>query len=313
MKSSFKEWLSVYLKGFAMGAADAVPGVSGGTIALITGIYERLVAAITSINIGNIISLLKSLAELDKDSLHNSIERLDGYFLIILLTGVTTALVTVLWFMNFLLENYTVPTFGFFFGLILLSLLVLIPEINLETRLNKFTAVAGFLLAFLTSGYAATSLNNTPLMVFLAGILAVSAMIMPGISGSLILVILGQYDYISGKLADLLEGLPNFVINGEKQLILDSLPSILIFLAGALIGLFTFAHVVKKALEKHREATMTFLVSLIAGALRAPVVQVERTLSETGSSWLNVMPEFVFAATVGGAIILVLDRKAGLI
>jgi len=310
-----RRWTTVYLKGMAMGSADAVPGVSGGTIALIVGIYERLIAALTAIGPTRIRRVLGGIRPARIPDARAAFHEMDGAFLVVLGSGIATAVVAVLSAVNVLLETVPVVTFGFFFGLIAASAVVLFGEVDLSTSGRKAAALGGFLAAFLTSGYASTALGNELPVVFLAGAVAVSAMILPGISGSLLLIVLGQYDYMSGALRSFLETLLGVVTGetvGTVALVEVGAP-VVVFISGAFVGLFTVAHAVRRALAAYRMATLAFLVSLIVGALRAPIVEVSIRLAERGETWEAAVPTFVVAAIGGAAIVLLLDRYTGAI
>ena len=295
-----------------MGAADAVPGVSGGTIALITGIYERLVAAITAIDADRIRRLLSGLNPRNVPDARAAFLEMDGPFLLALGVGIMTAVVTVLRTVVFLLDTVPVATFAFFFGLIGASAIVLFADLSLSTRRQKAAAVTGFLVAFLLSGETATGAETGELFVFVAGAVAVSAMVLPGVSGSLLLILLGQYEYMSRALEGFVDSLLGLGMGGSSAAVLETAPPVVIFLSGAVVGLFTVAHGVRYALARYRNATFAFLVALVAGALRAPVVQADLALSEAGRSWTpSVLATFLVAAVVGGAIVLVLDHYAG--
>ncbi|GAB3411938.1 DUF368 domain-containing protein [Haloparvum alkalitolerans] len=311
---ALRDWLAVYLKGVAMGCADAVPGVSGGTIALIVGVYERLIAAITTVSPERIRRVLAGVRPRNLPDARAAFLEVDGAFLAVLGAGIATAIVTVLRLVDHLLETLPVPTFGFFFGLIAASAVVLYGEVDLSTRDRKAAAAGGFLLAFLTSGYASSALGaGSYPVLFVAGAVAVSAMILPGISGSLLLIILGQYEYMSGALSAFVDALVGLAVGGEPARVTETAPPVLVFVAGALVGLFTVAHAVRRALERDRAATLAFLVSLIVGALRAPVAEVGRVLAETGGTWRAAAPEFALAAVGGALAVGLLDRYSGTI
>ncbi|SEH46245.1 putative membrane protein [Halopenitus malekzadehii] len=307
------EWLGVYLRGVAMGCADAVPGVSGGTLALITGIYERLIAAVTAIDPDRARRVLAGVRPANLPDARAAFLEMDGPFLLVLGAGIGTAIVTVLRVVEHLLEAAPVATFGFFFGLIAASAVVLRHEVDLSTPGRKGAAVAGFLVAFLVSGYAAGALGDGLAVVFLAGALAVSAMVMPGVSGSLVLVILGQYERMTDALSTFTDAVIGAVSGAGTDALVEAAPPVVVFCGGGVLGLFTVAHAVRRALAANRAATVAFLVSLIVGALRAPIVEVGRVLEESGSSWSAVAPRFGLAAVLGGAIVILLDRYAGAI
>ncbi|WP_066414551.1 DUF368 domain-containing protein [Halorubrum aethiopicum] len=308
-----RDWLAVYLKGLAMGSADAVPGVSGGTIALIVGIYERLIAAVTAIDPDRIARVLAGVRASGRADARAAFREVDGGFLAVLGAGIGTAVVLVLSLVDALLSAVPVATYGFFFGLIAASAFVLYGAVDLETTSRKAAAVCGFLAAFLASGYAATALGHALPVVFVSGAIAVSAMVLPGLSGSLLLVVLGQYEFMSGTLAAFLDGIAAAAAGDGTAGIAGALPPIVAFLAGGVVGLFTIAHAVRRALEAARAATLAFLVSLIVGALRAPVIEVSMRLADSGETWTSAFPRFAAAAVAGAVAVIAVDRHAGVL
>jgi len=212
--TTLRDLVGIYLRGLGMGAADAVPGVSGGTIALITGIYERLIGAVTAVRPARLRRILGGLRAEGRADARAALRELDIVFLFALGAGIATAVVTVLRAISVLLETNPVETYGFFFGLIGASAVVLFGEVSLATRGRQAAAAAGFLVAFLLSGYAAGALGSSLLVVFLAGAIAVSAMILPGVSGSLLLILLGQYEYMSATLSRFTDSLVGLLDGG---------------------------------------------------------------------------------------------------
>lgn len=307
-----RAWLGVYLRGVAMGAADAVPGVSGGTIALLTGIYERLIAAITAVGPDRIRRVLSTpLPGRRGDGLSAFLE-MDGVFLMVLGAGIATAIVTVSRVLEVAMEAYPSPTFGFFFGLIAATAWVLRDEVALDTRRQWAAAVAGFLLAFVVSGRASATIGHGPVVTLLAAAVAVSAMILPGISGSLILLLLGQYHYLVSALSSFVDAVPALLGGSVPAGFWTNTGTILAFFAGALVGLLSVAHAVRYALERWHTATLTFLVALVVGALRAPVVRAGERLAESGGGWTTeAMLAFGVAAVVGAALVVGLEWAAG--
>ncbi|EMA63082.1 DUF368 domain-containing protein [Halorubrum lipolyticum] len=311
--AGLRDWVTLYLKGVAMGSADAVPGVSGGTIALIVGIYERLIAAVTAVDPSRIRRLLAGLHPDNIPDARAAFHEIDGAFLVVLLAGIGTAVIAVLSGVDYLLDTRPVATYGFFFGLIAASAAVLLGDVELDTPRRKAAAIGGFSLAFLASGYASTALASSLPVVFVAGAVAVSAMILPGVSGSLLLVVLGQYEYMSGTVSRFVDGIAGFALGNGSDALTETLPPVAAFLLGGVVGVFTIAHAVKYALSRARAATLAFLVSLIVGALRAPVVEVSIRLSESGEPWSAAAPRFALAAVGGAALVLVLDRYSAAI
>lgn len=302
------KWFSVYLKGLAMGCAHAIPGVSGGTIALITGIYERLITAITSISIVKITDYFVELDDYSLTSLKTLVHKMDLLFLTVLGLGVFTAVLAVLRSVNYLLITYPIMTYGALSGLIAVSAIILYREVDISGRDSKIAALSGFLLAFAVSGYLATSISTSLPIIFISGLLAVSALILPGISGSLILVILGQYAYMVGAISDLLDAFIEALSSGQFNSVIDATPPVLVFMFGALTGLFTISHIVKWAMDRKRQVTMAFLVSLILGGMRAPIAETGRIINQQGATWSSAAPEFLLASFLGGISIILLDR-----
>jgi putative membrane protein len=231
--AGLREWATLYLKGVAMGSADAVPGVSGGTIALIVGIYERLIAAVTAVDPSRIWRVLAGVRPANIPDARAAFHEMDGAFLAVLLAGIGTAVVVVLSGVNYLLTIRPVATYGFFFGLIAASAAVLLGGVELDTPRRKAAAVGGFALAFLASGYASTALGSSLPVVFVAGAVAVSAMILPGVSGSLLLVVLGQYEYMSGTVSRFVDGIAAVALGNGTDALGETLPPVAAFLLGA--------------------------------------------------------------------------------
>jgi len=309
---TLRELAGIYLRGLGMGAADAVPGVSGGTIALITGIYERLIGAVTAVRPARLRRILGGLRPESRPDAIAALRELDVVFLLALGAGIATAVVSVLRAISVLLETNPVETYGFFFGLIGASAVVLFGEVSLATRGRQVAAAAGFLVAFLLSGYAAGALGSSLPVVFLAGAVAVSAMILPGVSGSLLLILLGQYERMSATLSRFTDTLVGLLDGGGIDAVVDAGVPVVTFMAGGVVGLLTIAHSVRWALDRYREATLAFLVSLIVGALRAPVEQTSLELAATGTGWsMTVVGLFLLFAVVGAGAVLVVDRLAG--
>jgi len=297
--------LVVYLKGVCMGAADAVPGVSGGTIALITGIYERLIGAITAVTPARIVEVLAAPLPGRRDDALTAFLAVDGPFLLALGTGVLSAVLIATRALHVAIESEPVATFGFFFGLIAASAVVLRRQASLDTPGRIGAAVVGFLLAFLSAGSAAAALPSSPLVTVAVGAVAISAMVLPGISGSLILIILGQYEFLVARLTAFVDGLLGLLVGGSVDSLADPAVTVGAFLLGAVVGLFTVAHAVRWALVRYRYATLSFLVSLVVGGLRAPVVKAGEDLA---AGWTaDAILVFGLAAVVGAILVGVLE------
>lgn len=259
-----------------MGTADIVPGVSGGTIALITGIYERLVHAISSVDLRFISHFIKR----DFDGAKKSIRNIDFQLFIPLLIGIGLAIILMSRVMDYFLQNFEAPTYAFFFGLILASAVLLYPKIEgLSIKILLFS-VAGFLVGFFFTGLATLQIGHSLPIIFISGMIAICAMILPGISGAFILLLLNQYEYMLSVLKDF-----QFL-------------EIFIFIIGALIGILAFSRVLDRVLRKYKSFTLAFLIGLMLGALRLLYENVESSID---SIW-----PVVISGIFGFFIILVL-------
>nr|WP_233553795.1 DUF368 domain-containing protein [Halococcus sp. IIIV-5B] len=295
-----------------MGSADAVPGISGGTVALIAGIYGRLIAAVTSITPRRIADLLRALipfgALRTEEQPGSILNEFDAVFVVSLLVGIGTAVVLVGRIIEYAQAEVPVVLYGFFFGLIAASALILWRELSMGTAGRWLTALVGFTIAFVLSGEVQLLANSGIVIVFVAGAVAVSAMILPGISGSLLLIILGQYVRMYASLNDFLDSVTGLLTGGDFEAVLAPGREVVVFLVGGLVGLFTVARVIRRLLDSYREATLAFLVALVIGALRAPIAEL------SGNETVVWTPEtigvFVGLALVGGLLVLVLDWYA---
>jgi len=227
-----------------MGAADVVPGVSGGTIAFISGIYEELIGTLNNINF----SLLKHLKS---EGLKSTWKKANGSFLVALLTGVFVSIVSLAKGVEWVLEHHPILLWSFFFGLILASIIYVGKQIKTTAKDFKiFIAMAiGAAVAYLITTLNPSETTDTHLFLFFAGALAICAMILPGISGAFILVIIGAY-------APVLQA-----INSRN------LKTILIFGAGAVVGLLSFSKLLKWLFEKYHRLTLAVITGFMIGSL----------------------------------------------
>ncbi|WP_066225105.1 DUF368 domain-containing protein [Formosa haliotis] len=264
MQRRFKDYFIISLKGLAMGAADAVPGVSGGTIAFISGIYEELISTISGINL----SLFKTLK---KDGLSAFWKQLNGNFLLALLTGIVVSFITFMRVAKYLLEHHPVLIWSFFFGLIIASIFFVGKQITRWNIASILSIIAGALLAYYITTLPSLNGSDSPWFLFFAGAIAICAMILPGISGSFILVILGAYKTLSDALHDF------------------DFKKIVLFATGALVGLLSFSHLLKWLFKHYHNTTLAVLTGFIFGSLNKvwPWKLTETVLEkETG----NILP-----------------------
>ena len=236
------DYIVIFSKGIAMGAADAVPGVSGGTIAFISGIYEELITTISNVNP----SLFKILF---KNGIGSFWKALNGNFLLALVFGMTVSFVSFMRLAKYLLENHPVLIWSFFFGLIVASIYFVGKQIK-DWNFYTITAISvGTAIAFYVSKLPSLAAIDSAWFLFFAGAIAICAMILPGISGSFILIILGAYKTLSDALHDF------------------KIKEILIFIIGAGIGLLSFSHVLKWLFKHYRNVTLALLTGFIFGSL----------------------------------------------
>ncbi|MDC3277970.1 DUF368 domain-containing protein [Acidimicrobiia bacterium] len=234
--------LFLYLKGAAMGAADIVPGVSGGTIALITGIYEELISSIKNIN-----------SKLFKILLKNGIKEfwnaLNGNFLLVLLTGIFTSVILLAQVIVFLLVNHEFKLWGFFFGLIIASAFLILKDIQSHNIKSILLMLFGILIAAIISLSSTTSFPNSDIFIFITGSIAITAMILPGISGSFILLLLSKYE---------------FIINAIKDF---DIRVILVFGLGCICGLLIFSRFLHFLFQNYKDNLLSVLSGFLIGSL----------------------------------------------
>ncbi len=292
-----------YLKGAAMGAADAVPGVSGGTVALLVGVYERLVSAVASVSPGAVRDVLALPLPGRRRAAIAAFRGFDGPFLVTLGAGVLSAVVVVTRVLGPLIDSRPVPTFGLFFGLVGASALVLAAadDLSLDTPGRAGAGVAGAGVGFVLSGEGSAALPPGPATTVLAGSVAVSAMVLPGVSGSLLLLVLRQYERMVDTLRRFVDALVAAPRTGLGPAV-EPGTTVVLFVTGAVVGLFTVAHGVRLALDRRPTATLAALLGLVVGALRAPVV---RAGLDGSSADVGV---FGAAALAGAVAVVALDR-----
>ncbi len=242
MKRTLPQNALLTLKGIAMGAADVVPGVSGGTIAFITGIYEELIDSINNINLG-------AIKVLRKDGVKAFWEHINGTFFVFLFAGIAIAILTLAKVVTYFLEFHPVLIWSFFFGLIIASAILIGKTISKWTIPVISVFALGTIVAMYISSIETTASVNGSWYIFLSGCIAICAMILPGISGAFILVLMGSYHIV-------LDALKN-----------KEIATILIFMAGCLVGILSFARLLKFLFSKYKELTIATLSGFMIGSL----------------------------------------------
>lgn len=306
MNRSFKNYLLITLRGLGMGAADVIPGVSGGTIAFITGIYEELINSIKSFNAAFVQKLFK-------EGIAAAWKHVNGTFLVALLTGVLISIFSLARLFSWLLENYELMVWAFFFGLIVGSAIHVGRQI---TRWNPFSILmllAGTAIAWYITVAAPATTPESYWFIFLSGGIAICAMILPGISGSFILLLLGKYEFMLNVIRDM------------------QISLLAVFAAGCAAGLITFSNVIAWLFRHFRNATLALLTGFMIGSLNKlwPWKEVIETrinsdgqvvpflersiLPHTFESLYNLPSQLgpvVLLALAGLAVILVFEFKA---
>ncbi|OLZ42507.1 DUF368 domain-containing protein [Natrinema saccharevitans] len=301
------ELLRTYGYGLCMGTADALPGVSGGTVALLLGFYGRLIAAVTAFTPGRAIAVLRGYRPDRRDRAREALLELDLGFLLPLGVGMVTAVVLIADLVSSLAESHPIAIFGFFTGLIAASAITLGRSLEFASPTHVAAGIAGTTLALLVAADVVQLPGSGPAVILVAGAVAISAMILPGVSGSLILILLGQYVFLSSELSAFVRAALDLLGGGSLSAVVDPGTTVALFVAGGLVGLVTIARVVRAALTRNRGVTLLFLVGLIAGSVPAPL----HNISET-HAWTAETTALTAAwAAVGAIALFALERLVG--
>jgi putative membrane protein len=293
-----RDWGSLIAKGFAMGAADLVPGVSGGTIAFISGIYTELISTIAALGPATLVDLFKEgpVAVWKKYNFS---------FILALVSGIAIAVLSLSGTIHMCQTLFPTELRSFFLGLVIASTPLIARSISGLNRKILLSAVIGFALALLLTSLPPAVQSDSPLFLAFCGAIAISAMLLPGISGSFILLILGAYSPVITAIASL------------------DILRILAFGAGVLVGLLAFSRLLSRILANHRDATLSLLVGVMVGSL--PILwpwkeNLEElyTHSDGRIEWLtaNVLPEnsavdiamIILFGVIGASLVIALDK-----
>ena len=247
---NFLKYLTVGIKGACMGAADVIPGVSGGTIAFIMGIYDEFVGSIARID-------ATAVKMLFSGRFRDFWKHINGGFLLSIIIGIGVSVISLAGLMQTLLTSDPIQTWAFFFGLIVASSIFILRGIS-DWRMRDFGFLAlGLLLGVVVCTLSPTQTPDALWFIFLSGALAICAMILPGISGSFILLILGKYQYIMGVITNVVSG----VDMGRNLLILG------VFMVGAVVGILGFSKFLHWLLARWHKETLVALAGFIIGSL----------------------------------------------
>lgn len=292
------------LKGMAMGAADVVPGVSGGTIAFISGIYEELITSINNVN-------LEAIRILKRDGVKAAWNHVNGTFLLFLLTGIAISILSLSKLVLYLLAEHPILIWSFFFGLVVASSWLVSKSVSKWNSGTIVSLIIGVIIAFFISSAQTVAAGASGWYIFLSGAIAICAMILPGISGSFILVLMGSYHIVLNALHD-----RDFALIG-------------LFASGCLVGILSFARLLKFLFAKFKAITVALLTGFMIGSLykvwpwkvevgSGPIV----VHSDGREDWMktNVLPgnfegeallwQAIICLLVGFLLIVVLERFA---
>jgi putative membrane protein len=274
MSRKTKSYLLLTLKGMGMGAADVVPGVSGGTIAFIAGIYEELVNSIKSIN-------LNALKLFFSGKFAAFWKAINGNFLLAVVLGIGISIFSLAKGLEYLLHHYPILVWSFFFGLILASAIYVGGSIKKWKAGTIIAGIAGVVVAYFITAISPAEANITWFFIFISGSIAICAMILPGISGSFILVLLGMYEFILGAVSDL------------------NIPVLLVFIAGALIGIIAFSNLLSWLIKNYHNFTIATLTGFMIGSLNKvwPWKEVTETFIDRHNVVRPLTERNIFPAT----------------
>jgi len=297
--------LALFFKGLAMGAANVIPGVSGGTIALITGIYERLINAIKRCDL-----TAAKLLILKRD-LRGFWSHIDGRWLTIIMAGIAISIISLARLFEFLLEHHERYTMAFFFGLILLSIVYVAKRVDHWNTSSLLSLVLGIIMATGIAMLAPASENDHFFYVFLCGVFAISSMILPGLSGSFVLILMGNYALVLSAISTFSMG-------------------ILIPLAlGCVVGLVAFSHILSWVFKRYPNQTLALMTGFVVGslvviwpwknAITNTVERVGKPPREVVISYEWFLPQFQNTSTwiavalmvLGALAIALMERVAG--
>jgi putative membrane protein len=296
-RRSWREYLGLAARGFAMGMADVVPGVSGGTMAFVLGIYEELLESIRRMVNPPAFGLAL------RGKFKAALDLLPWPFLLAVGVGILTAVFSLAHVLEWALEHHPVLVWSFFFGLVAASIWAVSRRVQRWHLTTMVSAVVGAVALYWIIGLTPVETPTASWFIFLSGFIAICAMILPGISGSFILVLLGKYQYILSA------------VTGRDFL------TLLIFMAGAGIGIVSFAQVLSWLLKRYHDVTVAFLIGLMIGSLRklwpwkemissavSPSLQYE--VNVLPAAWTTEITTALILAVTGFVLVLVIEALA---
>ncbi len=298
---TLKDYVGLAARGFAMGAADVVPGVSGGTMAFILGIYEELINSIRVIASAETIKLLLGF------KLKEVFEVIPWKFLLAIGVGIMLAILSLARFLEWALQNHPVLLWSFFFGLVMASIITVSRRVSRWNGINIIGLIIGTIIGYIIVGLVPMQTPNGYWFFFLSGAIAICAMILPGISGSFILVLLGKYETILGA------------VNNRDFV------TLFFVAAGAAIGIVSIAQVLGWLFKRYHDLTVALLIGLMVGSLRkiwpwketiatiidrhGEIVPVEQ-INILPAAWTSEVTFALILVIIGFAVVFILDMWA---
>lgn len=256
MRKIFPDYLTIYAKGIAMGAADVVPGVSGGTIAFISGIYQELLDSINKIHFG-VIKTLKN------EGFKKAFESVNGSFMLSLFLGIATSILTLSKVITYLLENEAILVWSYFFGLVVASIFFIGRDINYKNIPTIVALLIGTGISYYITITEPVSNPDSYWYIFLSGFIAIIAMILPGISGAFILILMGSYETIFGSINQARDSL----FSGNFDLFFQAFSRLFVFGIGCILGIKSFSKILKWMFANHKNVTLALLTGFMVGSL----------------------------------------------
>lgn len=256
MRKLFPDYVLISLKGMAMGAADVVPGVSGGTIAFISGIYQELLASINKVD-------FSFFSSWKKNGFKIAWQQINGSFLLALVLGIGISVLSLSKVITHLLKTQPLLVWAFFFGLVVASILFVGKQITQWKITSLLSLLAGVIIAYYITIAEPTSSPDSYGYLFLSGVVGIIAMILPGVSGAFILLLMGSYETVMNTINTFRTGLFTF----DWELLWPALTKLITFALGALLGLKLFSKILTWMFDRYRNVTLALLTGFMLGSL----------------------------------------------
>jgi len=256
MRKLFPDYITITLKGIAMGAADVVPGVSGGTIAFISGIYQELIDSINKVD-------FSFFSNWKKEGLKTAWNKINGNFLLALLSGIAISILSLSKLITYLLSNHPILVWSFFFGLVIASVFFVGKQITNYSAKTMFALLLGTIISYLITIVNPVASPDSYPYLFLSGFIAIIAMILPGISGAFILLLMGSYETVISTINQFRTSLFSL----DLEILQQSILKLATFAVGAILGLKLFSKILHWLFNKHKNVTLALLTGFMVGSL----------------------------------------------